>query len=127
MGNDAIPKCNTAKLHIKEPADTEKDWDGRRVEAPLVPEPKLSVNHWTSEPQTARDFPGSLAYAIGKPVNISSLGQQQNKGLDTSPGGRLAGNKARGYTKAGTTQPVRRFSKVEYNLQQVASLWLLHY
>ena len=43
------------------------------------------------------------------------------------PGVRLAGNKARGYMKARTTQPVRRFNKVEYSLQQVASLLLLHY
>ena len=48
-------------------------------------------------------------------------------GLDTSPEVRLAGNKARGYNKARTTQPVRRFNKVEYNLQQVASLSLPHY
>ena len=62
-----------------------------------------------------------------KPVNISSLDQQQSKGLDTPLGDRLAGNKARGYTMARTTQPVRTFNKVECNLQQVASWSLLHY
>ena len=65
----------------------------------------LSVHKWTSQ----------------------ALEQQQSKGLDTHPGVRLAGNKARGYTKSRTTWPVRRFNKVEYNLQQVTSLSLLHY
>ena len=60
-------------------------------------------------------------------MNTLSLEQQHSKGLDTTPGVRLAGSKARGYTKARTTQPVRRFNKTEYNLQQVASLSLLHY
>ena len=60
-------------------------------------------------------------------MNISSLEQQQSKGLDTPPGGRLAGNKGRVYTKFRTTQPVRTLNKAEYNLQQVASLSLLHY
>ena len=50
-------------------------------------------------------FPGSLAYAINKPVNILSLEQQQGKGLDSSPEVRLAGNKVRGYNKLG--QPDR--------------------
>ena len=58
---------------------------------------------------------------------MSSLEQQQSKGLDTPQGIRLAGNKARGYTKAGTTWPVRRSNKAEHNLQQVFSLSLLNY
>ena len=33
----------------------------------------------------------------------------------------VRGNKSRGYTKARTTQPVRRFNKAEYNLQEVVS------
>ena len=64
---------------------------------------------------------------FGKPVNISSLEQQQSKGLDIPPGGRLEGNKARGYTRARTTQSVRRFNKAENNLQQVIFLSQLHY
>ena len=48
-------------------------------------------------------------------MHISSLEQQQSKGLDTSPGVKLAGNRARGYTKARTTQPARRvnLSKIQ--------------
>ena len=61
---------------------------------------------------------------MGKPVNISSLEQQQSKGLDTSLGVSLVGNKARSYTEAKTNWPVKSFNKVEYNLQ-VASLSLL--
>ena len=64
-------------IPYKEPVEPQKDKDGE-----------------------GRDFSGSLAYAICKPVNIWSLEQQKNKGLDTSPGGRLADRKARGYTKA---------------------------
>ena len=66
-------------LPIKEPTKGQKDGDGRRIETFLMPQPKLLVNHWTSQPIAARDFPGSLAYIIGKPVNISSLEQQQSK------------------------------------------------
>ena len=47
--------------------------------------------------------------------------------MDTSPGVRLPGDKARGYTKSRTIQAAGRLIKVEYNLQQIASLSLLHY
>ena len=46
-------------------------------------------------------------------MNISSLEQQQSKGLDIPPGVRLAGNKVRSYTGARTTWPVRRLSKAK--------------
>ena len=59
-------------------------------------------------------------------MNILNLEQQQSKELDTPPGVRLADNKAKGYAKDRTTWPVRRLNKVEYNLQQVASLAWLH-
>ena len=74
----------------------------------------MNIEHLSPE---QLDFFVPLVLAVGKPVNISSLEQQQSKGLDTHPGVRLAGNKARGYTKGGTTQPVRRFNETEYNLQ----------
>ena len=44
-----------------------------------------------------------------------------------SQASRKHGNKARGYTQARKTCPVRRVNKTEYNLQQVTSLSLLHY
>ena len=44
-------------------------------------------------------------------MNISSIQQQQSKGLDTLPRVRLEGDKARDYSKSRTTQPVKRFNK----------------
>ena len=72
---------------------------------------KEPVEAQKTETGEGRDFSVSLAYAFGEPVNISSLEQQQSKALDTPLGFKLAGNKSRGYTKARTIQPVRRFIK----------------
>ena len=74
-----------------------------------------------SQHRAVGDFPGSLAQAISKPVNISSLEQQQSRGLDTSQGVRLAGYKARGYTKDRTTQPLKRFNKCRIQPTKIAS------
>ena len=100
LGSDAIPACNAVNTPYKEPAEAQKDREKGRGYRLLW---FLSIN-------------------FGKLVNISSLEQQQSKGLDTTPGGRLADNRARDYTEARTTQPVARFDKSR--IQSIAS-WLL--
>ena len=44
-------------------------------------------------------------------MNISSSKQQESKGLDNPPGVRLVGNKARGYTRARTTDQLEELIK----------------
>ena len=70
-------------LPIKEPAKAQNDRKGEGRDF------HLSSEH-------PRDFSGSLLWPFGKPLNISSLDQQQSKGLDIPPGVRLASIKARG-------------------------------
>ena len=74
LGDEIIPKCNAPNTPYKRAYRGSDQW-------------------WEVE---GRDFSGSLAQVIGKSVNISSSKQQQSKGWDTPPGGRLRGNNARG-------------------------------
>ena len=60
LENNAISECNVANTLIKEPAEAQND---RRGED--------------------RNLSGSLAYTFSKTGNISSLEQQQSKGLET--------------------------------------------
>ena len=82
LESNAIPACNAVKtLSIKEPAEAQKD---EEVEGRLLwfLNLELVVYYWTSQPRATRDFSGSLAQDIGKPMNILILEQQQIKGLE---------------------------------------------
>ena len=72
-GKQCYPKSNAANNPYKRAYRHSENEDWRRVENFLVPYSKLLVNHYTSQPRAARDFPSSYTQANDKPVNILSL------------------------------------------------------